>query len=162
MNNFEIAINGVRLASNLLGIKPPEVTCFIDDNLNCKGINSMFLKDAYEISFSSEWIEMSTWLEILAACFHEARHAFQYVFIRAEYNGKEKISDEEIKVWKQEISSYEQPSGILENDEFYLNQEIEIDAIAYAHYQMYKQFKVKTVIPISILCKVKSRLTLFV
>lgn len=59
------------------------------------------------------------------------------------------------------MENYERPSGVLDNDDDYLKQDIEIDAIAFAHYQMNKLFEVKTVIPDIIKDKVESTILSF-
>ena len=57
--------------------------------------------------------------------------------------------------------NYNQPTSKDIPEEFYLKQKIEIDAIAFAHYQMNKLFEVKTVIPKIITSEVKLHLTKF-
>lgn len=54
--------------------------------------------------------------------------------------------------------NYNQPTSKDIPEEFYLKQKIEIDAIAFAHYQMNKLFEVKTVIPKLISNDVKCQL----
>ena len=64
-----------------------------------------------------------------------------------------------IQKWKNEMSNYNKPTKKDIPEVEYLNQEIEIDAIAFAHYHMDELFKVKTIIPTqvkqSVLRKVK-------
>jgi len=123
------------------------VQFFNDLNLTKKGINSIFLKDKWIIAFNEAWIESANHLEIQVTSFHETRHAFQYLVVTGEYKGNEAIDPQIISQWKQEIANYEQPSGVLQNDEDYLKQEIEIDAIAFTHKHMKVLYGVKTVIP---------------
>ncbi|MBU1093248.1 MAG: hypothetical protein KKH01_02165 [Firmicutes bacterium] len=123
--------------------------------MNKKGINAVFLKEKMIIAFNEVWILLANILEILTTCFHETRHVFQYLVVSGKYKGKEFIKQTTIKTWKQDMENYEKPSGILENDEDYLKQDIEIDAIAFAHYHMNKIFNVKTDIPDLIKEKVK-------
>jgi len=118
--------------------------------LTKRGINSIFLKDRWIIAFNEAWIESANYLEIQITCFHETRHAFQYLVVKGEYKGNEKIDQQTIKQWKQDISNYEQPSGVLENDEDYLKQEIEIDAITFVHYIIKEMYEIQTQIPIVI------------
>lgn len=77
MDNYQIAINGTKLAAQILGIETPDVQFFYNQNITKKGINSMFMKDKYIIAFNEEWIEQANPLEIQITCFHESRHAFQ-------------------------------------------------------------------------------------
>ena len=97
--------------------------------------------------FNEEWIEEANPLEIQVVCFHETRHAFQYECIDGTYKGKEKVDSETIKIWKQEMSNYNQPTKKDISEEEYLKQSIEIDAIAFAHYQMKRLFNAESVIP---------------
>ena len=118
----------------------------------------MFLKEEYKIIFSQDWIEKADWLEVMVVCFHETRHAFQYKVATGNYKGKETIDQLLVDKWLVEINEYKQPSGVIENDEYYLNQEIEIDAVSFAHYQMSELFKVKTIIPLCIKVEVNKRI----
>ena len=52
-----------------------------------------------------------------------------------------------IEIWKSEMKNYNQPTKRDISEEDYLKQEIEVDAIAFAHYHMNKLFEVKTYIP---------------
>jgi len=147
MDNYQIAINGTKLAAQILGIETPDVQFFYNQDLTEKGINSIFLKDKYIIAFNEEWIEQANPMEIQVTCFHESRHAFQWKVINDKYYGTEVIDPIMIQKWKDEMSNYNSPTSKDIPEEFYLKQKIEIDAIAFAHYQMNKLFEVKTVIP---------------
>lgn len=61
--------------------------------------------------------------------------------------GNKNIDLEMIEIWKSEMNNYNQPTTKDVSEEFYLKQEIEVDAIAFAHYQMNLLFEVKTFIP---------------
>lgn len=155
MDNFEVAISGVALAARILNIKTPDVQFFNDKKYNEKGINAVFLKEKMIIAFNEIWIESANILEIQTTCFHETRHVFQYLVVSGAYKGNEVIEQATINTWRQDMENYEKPSGVLENDEDYLTQDIEIDAIAFAHCYMNKFFNAKTVIPDLIREKVK-------
>ena len=158
MDNFEVAMSGVALAARILNIKTPDVQFFNDPELNKKGINAVFLKEKMIIAFNEVWISSANLLEIQTTCFHETRHVFQYLVVLGKYKGKEIIEQATINTWKKDMENYEKPSGVLENDEDYLKQDIEIDAIAFAHQQMLKLYKVKTVIPSVIEEYIKNKL----
>lgn len=81
---------------------------------------------------------------------HESRHAFQYNITNGLYNGEDNVNEDIIKQWKLEFKSYHSGSGVPSNDNKYLFQDIEIDAIAFAHKMMLEHFEVKTFIPESI------------
>jgi len=147
MDNYQVAINGTSLAARILGIETPDVQFFYNQDLTKKGINSIFLKNEYIIAFNEEWLEQANQLEIQITCFHESRHAFQWKVINGEYTVTEVVDLPTIQKWKDEMSNYNQPTKKDIPEEEYLKQEIEIDAIAFAHKMMLEHFDVKTVIP---------------
>ena len=147
MDNYQVAINGVRLAAQILSIDTPDVQFFYNEDFTRKGINSIFLKNEYIIGFNEEWIEVANPMEIQVTCFHESRHAFQWKCIKGEFIGKHNVSTTAIKTWKKEMSNYNQPTKKDIPEEFYLKQEIEIDAIAFAHFQVNKLYNMKSIIP---------------
>jgi hypothetical protein len=123
------------------------VQFFYNKDLTKKGINSIFLKERYIIAFNEEWIEHANPMEIQVTCFHETRHAFQWKLIQGEYQGDCNIDSKTIQIWKEEMNSYNSPTKKDIPEEEYLRQKIEIDAIAFAHFQMKKIYNVKSFIP---------------
>lgn len=160
-DNYEVAINGTTLAARILGIETPDVQFFYNQDFTNKGINSIFLKEKYIIAFNEEWIEQANQLEIQVTCFHESRHAFQWKVINGEYTETEVVNSLTIQKWIYEMGNYNSPTQKNIPEEEYLKQAIEIDAIAFAHYQMNKLFEVKTVIPDIIKDKVERRILSF-
>jgi hypothetical protein len=147
MDNYQVAINGTSLAARILGIETPDVQFFYNQDLTKKGINSIFLKGEYVIAFNEEWIDQANPMEIQVTCFHESRHAFQWKVITGEYNGTEVVDTHTIHKWIDELNNYNSPTKKDIPEEVYLKQEIEIDAIAFAHKKMLEHFGVNTVIP---------------
>ena len=100
-------------------------------------------------------MEQASELEILATCFHEVRHTYQYNCIKS--NSKE--DQVTINTWKREFENYQKASSTNNpvNDKSYLFQAIEIDAIAFAYHQMKELFDVQVKIPESIVDKVKTQ-----
>lgn len=147
MDNYEVAINGTTLAARILGIETPDVQFFYNQDLTAKGINSIFLKEKYIIAFNEEWIEQANPMEIQVTCFHETRHAFQWKLITGEYQGDSNIDSKTIQIWKEEMNSYNSPTKKDIPEDEYLRQKIEIDAIAFAHFQMKKIYNVTSFIP---------------
>lgn len=86
-------------------------------------------------------------MEIMITCFHESRHAFQWKVIIGEYTGIEVVDSLTIQKWKDEMNHYNSTTKKDIPEEEYLKQEIEIDAIAFAHKMMAEHFDVKIVIP---------------
>jgi hypothetical protein len=147
MDNYEVAINGTTLAARILGIETPDVQFFYNQDMTEKGINSIFLKERNIIAFNEEWIEQANPMEIQVTCFHETRHAFQWKLIQGEYQGDCNIDSKTIQIWKEEMNSYNSPTKKYIPEEEYLRQKIEIDAIAFAHFQMNELFEISTIIP---------------
>ena len=162
MDNFELAMMGVKIACKVLQIKMPEVLFFNNKTLDEKGINAIFQKEDYIIAFSENWIKsVKTNMEIMITCFHESRHAFQYQVIKGNYKGTESISNNTLELWKSEFNQYHAPSGEIENDNDYLYQDIEIDAISFAHKMMLEHFGVKTIVPDEVKEKFSSKWRLY-
>jgi hypothetical protein len=161
MDNYKVAISGTNLAAQILGIEAPKVQFFYNQSYSKRGINSVFLKEKYIIAFNEEWIEQADPLEIQITCFHETRHAFQWKCINGECLRGKVVDPDTLEIWKNEMNNYNQPTQSDNHEEFYLKQKIEIDAIAFAHYQMNKLFEVKTFIPDIIKDKVAKMLLSF-
>ncbi len=145
MDNYEIAIKGVKFAAHTLEIETPDVQFFSNQSYSSRGINSVFIKDEYIIAFNEEWLEQADPMEVQVTCFHESRHAFQWKCINGEIQTE--IDSLTIQKWKDEMSNYNQPTKKDVPEEEYLKQEIEIDAILYAHLMMLEHLDVKTFIP---------------
>ena len=161
MDNYEVAINGTTLAARILGIETPDVQFFYNKDLTIKGINSIFLKERYIIAFNEEWIEQANPMEIQVTCFHETRHAFQWKLINGEYQASNNVDSKTVEIWKNEMSNYNSPTKKDIPEEEYLRQEIEIDAIAFAHYHLKKLYNVKSIIPECIANEVALKLDYF-
>lgn len=161
MDNYEVAINGTTLAARILGIETPDVQLFYNKDLTIKGINSIFLKERYIIAFNEEWIEQANPMEIQVTCFHETRHAFQWKLINGEYQASNNVDSKTVEIWKNEMSNYNSPTKKDIPEEEYLRQEIEIDAIAFAHYHLKKLYNVKSIIPECIANEVALKLDYF-
>jgi len=135
------------------------VRFFIDKNADNRSINAVFSPNEYIIAFNENWIEsLENNLEIMVTCFHESRHASQHNVVDDLYKGTKIIDTETIIKWKQEISSYHSGAGVPSKDNKYLFQDIEIDAIAFAHKMMLEHFDVKTIIPEKIMNLVLEKL----
>jgi len=143
MNNLEIALNGVKIASDILNIPAPEVYFLSADNFTNKDVNAMFRFSSYEILFNVDWVLNVPWIEVIVTCFHEARHAYQSHSIIKGINEPIEVLEQ----WELEFESYNTPSGSYTplTDFDYLNQSIEIDAIRFTHNQIVELFGVKTI-----------------
>lgn len=145
MNNLEVAIAGVKIVAETLNFPAPELYIIEQDKLPNKEITGMYRFKENEVIFNEDWVLRSEWIEVIITAFHEMRHAYQGYCIRTRSRETEEILDK----WKYETNNYIMPSG--KNNEIddmkYLNQEIEIDAIAFAHRMMLEHFRIKTMIP---------------
>ena len=148
MNNLEVAVTGVKIAAKILNFPAPELYIMEQSNLPNKDITGMYRFKENEIIFNEDWVLRSNWTEVIITAFHEMRHAYQGYCIRTRSRETKKILD----IWEYETLNYIMPSGKNNeiDDESYLKQEIEIDAIAFAHKMMFEHFDVKTIIPDSI------------
>ena len=148
MDNFDVALAGVKIATKILNIPEPEIFITSEINLSNKEITGYYSFENNEIVFNEDWINRSSWIEVMITSIHESRHAYQGYCIRT----KSRESLETIVKWEFETLNYIMPSGKNNeiDDEDYLKQEIEIDAITFTHHKIYEFFGVKTFIPKSI------------
>ena len=114
-------------------------------------ISAMFIPSSYSIMVKKLWMESANVVEIFIIICHEMRHAYQYMQINCQDGLGE--SQEIIARWKAEFDHYYSPK-----DERFLAQEIEIDAIAFAHYMTLEVFNEEKVIPIEIVERVSEKL----
>jgi len=107
-------------------------------------------------SFREDWVLRSDWTEVIITAFHEMRHAYQGYCIHTQSREPQSTLDK----WEYETLNYIMPSGKNNeiDDESYLKQEIEIDAIAFAHKMMLEHFGLRTIVPSSIKDKVAYQL----
>jgi len=131
MDFYDFAEKGVEKACETLGIEKPDVIFYqIEDGEDCN-IHSVFFKDDYSIGFDISAFHHP--FQIVAAAFHESRHAFQWQIIKGLYDGEEIISNITKEKWKMEFSEYKPPSKNARLEKQYLIQDIEIDAILFAY-----------------------------
>ena len=158
MNNLEVAIAGVKIVAKILDFPAPELYIMEQSNLPNQEVTGMYKFDDNEIIFNEDWVLRSDWTEVIITAFHEMRHAYQGYCIRTQSREPQSTLDK----WEYETLNYIMPSGKNNEieDESYLKQEIEIDAIAFAHKMMLEHFGVKTVIPDNIKLQVKRKLSL--
>ncbi len=158
MNKKKKAIESVEFVSNILGLSEILVKFKPESAFLNRGIYAVFDENYYIIYFNETWLNKSTTDEIMVTALHETRHAYQKANIDFPEYFVGRESKETIKQWKKDFDNYK-PSKSTEEDIEYLTQSIEIDAIAFAHYQMSKCFKVKTIIPSKIYDYVQIKLS---
>lgn len=126
--------------SEALNIAKPDVELHEFDN---DENSAMFIPSNYSIVVNSLLLDSTNPIEIFITICHEMRHAYQYMQINCQDGLGE--SQEIIARWKAEFDHYYSPK-----DQRFLAQEIEIDAIAFAHYMALKYLDLRTVIPMEI------------
>lgn len=158
MDNFYLAEISVKKACELLQIEEPEVVFFRTDGNDNLNIRSVFFKDKYQIAFDSKALEVANPFQIVAAAYHESRHAFQWQVINGLYTGTEEVNEDTIEVWKTEFNNYNSPSIDDNKEKEYLLQEIEVDAVLFAYNQWKKIIDEKELIPTKIRSEIIHRI----
>lgn len=145
MTNIEVAYAGIEIVSKLLDFPIPELFSIEETELPNKEITGMYSFKNNHIILNEDWVNRSEWIEVLITVFHEMRHAYQGYCVRTKTGEHIKT----LKKWEEEINGYIMPSGKNNeaDDQSYLTQEIEIDAIAYTHLLIKRKFDIKTLIP---------------
>lgn len=156
MADLNVAIKGVKIASLALNIPSPEVYFISKDELPNAEITGIFINNDYQVIFDEEWVINTSEIEVLITCFHETRHAYQSYSIKQNINEPQDL----LEKWAYEKSNYIGPSGLSDEsaDYEYLSQDIEVDAIAWTHYQIKELLNLKTVIPKNIEPLIKLKL----
>ena len=134
------------------GRKPCDVH-FADFPDSHKAVLSMFEREQHIIVFNMELMDTLNELEIIASLIHEGRHAYQWHQIQHPNSSKEPTNL--LQIWKEEFEQYSQP--ITPNSMTYLEQNIEIDAIAFTSIQLELIGEGKLIIPEEIKEKVLER-----
>lgn len=148
MNNLEIALKGIKIASNILDIPEPSIYFANSNELPNNEVTAVFRHKDYEIIFNEDWLTKVPWIEVMVTCFHECRQAYQAYSVKHNINESKETLDN----WNNDFNTYNMPSGTLDEkaDINYLTQPIEIDAIIWTHIKIKELFEVKTIVPESI------------
>src|SRR5690554_631524 len=130
IDKTSVALIGIQAAVKILNIPLPEVFFASSSNFPNPEISSIYRYKDNEIIFNEDWVNRSNELEIMITALHETRHAYQKFCI--DTRSREDIKT--IEAWEKEFNQYNQPSGknTPTDDNSYLKQAIEIDAIAFA------------------------------
>lgn len=155
MEQLALPYYGVQIAAKLLKIPSPQITFISQFQLPNPTITAMYLQETKEIIFNENWVIQANWLDVVATSFHECRHAYQHYCVSTSSSENKSTRD----TWAAELSGYFQPNADKpqEYDVDYLQQSIEVDAIAFTHLQMKNLFNTETSIPKIILSQVKHR-----
>ncbi|MFO7969547.1 MAG: hypothetical protein R6U15_05540 [Candidatus Izemoplasmatales bacterium] len=118
-----------------------------------KQVIAMYIKEENEILFNDLLFDKTNEVDLMAALFHEMRHAYQWNQITNKKSSTEPINllDE----WEEEFHLNLQPTN-NQNDNYY-KRLIEIDAIAYADLNIKNIYQTSLDIPIEIKSDVLTR-----
>jgi hypothetical protein len=145
MNNIDTILMGIEAASKILDLPLPKVYFARGMEFPNPEISSIYKHKDNEIFLNEDWVLKSNHPELMVTAFHETRHVYQHFCIKT--NSRE--NQETINTWKKEFDHYISPSG--KNDSLsdlnYLKQAIEIDAIAFAYFQLKEIFNMNVKIP---------------
>lgn len=119
-------------------------------------VTAMTSKD-YRIIFNIDRLAICPESEVYVTAFHEMRHIYQNCCIDLSDKFPDNFNEpkERIEKWKCEFENYYVSN--IEDDEKYLNQDCEIDAIAFAYLMMKELYSTNVVIPSVIKEKVLER-----
>lgn len=158
MTPYDAAKLAVKIGSEYLKLGNGLKGIFINPSeLPNYKLKALFNYDYWLIYFNQDWVSYSEVYEVLHTGFHEVRHAYQAMQVL--YKDKGLIhyyheDDNRIRLWKEELDEY-----YLSNDNTYkYHQDIEIDAIAFAHYMMKKLYLKEFLISKLIKAKVDLRI----
>lgn len=155
MDDFNTAISAVIKISKLLKISTPDVYLNPSTFFPHNEVSSVYIQSKDSIVFNESWIDHVDVMEVVATAIHETRHAYQAYCVKHHVYE----SDETIQAWKDSFEYYVKPNESLDPKDHteYLNQPIEIDAVAFAYHIMLDWFELKLVIPDTIKEKVLER-----
>ncbi|MFW5800205.1 MAG: hypothetical protein ACOCV8_05250 [Spirochaetota bacterium] len=128
---------GIMIAANELKIEPIDYAIDYEGILKDNDLMGIYNPDKRLIFINGDWLEKANYNDILLVVFHEMRHYYQRIQIDLLY--KELISKEEtnkVKIWKKEFNQYHSPCK--SNQDVYVNQAIEKDAIRFSCYLIKK------------------------
>lgn len=156
-NEYENLIpSAINLASRILhieeGIVGYEVCNDCDDAAYNDGI----------IKFNINYLNNANEYNIISSTIHEMRHCYQtyQILFHNEFE-KAGLHTEEplvIERWKNEFNSYIKPSGDINTDYRFLDQDIERDAFAFSYYIMKKIFNIELIYPKYLMDNIKDKL----
>lgn len=153
INNKEFVQQIVTSISNFLEIPACQVSYLKLDG-DYQNVTGFFVKEKYLINVNLLVMNKLSDLELAAFIIHEVRHAYQYIQVKELIPVKEE--KETLNKWQEEIYSYCQPHA---NSNQYLQQTIEIDAIAFTAYFCKRFFQQNLIIPKAIEKNVKIRIS---
>lgn len=147
--NMRIAKKAVSLVSKIYEFDDSILVEFDNETkFPNKKVTALATSD-FRVIYNIDRLRVAPDYEIYITSFHEMRHIYQRCCIEFGKSYKQlKESKKRIKQWKYESDHY-YVSEIID-DEKYLKQDIELDAIAFSYYMMKLVFDSKMLLPESI------------
>lgn len=131
MNNDTLIRYGILIAAKELNIEPIDFAIDQEGILKEKDLSSLYDPIDEFIILSEAWIDNATDAEILLVLFHEMRHHYQKIQIKLFDKDSSAVLERDIvKEWKKEFDFYKKPYEV--NQEEYINQDIERDAVEFS------------------------------
>ncbi|QWC00216.1 hypothetical protein KHQ88_01220 [Mycoplasmatota bacterium] len=123
----------ILIASKDLDIKPTDYMIDQEGVLKGKDLTGLYVPDEHILIFDNDWLETASINDILIVVFHEIRHYYQHIQIDLLYKGiNVDINIDVVEKWEKEYEDYKYP--YISNQNQYLEQEIEKDAISFSNY----------------------------
>lgn len=107
MNNLEIALKGIKVASNILDITELSIYFANSNELPNNEVTAVFRYKDYEIIFNEDWLTEVPWIEVMVTCFHECRHTYQAYSVKHNLNEPKEI----LNKWNNDFNTSNMPSG---------------------------------------------------
>ena len=131
-------IDWIRFICDLLTIEIPDIHLKQNDsfrNLFGENVQPFLLnKSAIATTYPEQRVikidldRVKNDMDLYIILAHEIRHIYQYIALYQDDELNQELSSEEIKVWDKELKTYKNSL-----DSTYVEQEIEIDAIAFSY-----------------------------
>lgn len=147
----KIITSAINFASRILHIEENLVTYEVRNN----GDNASY--EDFKIKYRDVFLTSANELDIIAATLHEMRHCFQEIAVKYQSDLDEEIKEK----WLYEMAHYIEPSGDINTDFKFLDQDIERDAFAFAYYIMKKIFNIELSYPKYLMDNILSKLDEF-
>jgi len=152
---------GIVTACEILRIEEPEVVFSEPNMFATPEMTSVYNPDLNRMYINKAWVQRANDYEIYLTMSHEMRHVYQTIQIKGLVSNITTVSKERVLRWKHEFENYALPTGNISQDLAYLEQDSEIDAIAFAAYLLRREYRVHAMIPQAIIKQVSLRIEEF-
>jgi len=146
-NNKDIAKRVVALVSAIYNLDDAVLVEFKNEDVFPNKEVTAFATSDFRVVYNIDRLKIAPDYELYITSFHEMRHIYQRCCIEfgEKYPDTFNAPKERIKQWEYEFKNYY--VSPVENDEKYLRQDVELDAISFAYFMMDLIFDAKVVLP---------------